>query len=88
MACTNRCIFHHSSRPSDCEYPDGRLDCAGNGYDIIQCYLKHYGNKLAGDAAPRLMEEFCHLLMANNDPEMWPDIGLDQEQVKEYRKEV
>lgn len=41
--------------------------CAADDWDIVQCFLKHYGETLKEDGGIRLMDSMVHLVLDNDD---------------------
>lgn len=65
------CIF--KERPADCAFGIANRACAATGFQIAQCYLSHYGNRLRYRAEIDLMDEFVHLLRENDNDEKWDE---------------
>jgi len=62
------CIF--TERPKDCQHGIyGSRECTGRDWEILKCYMDHYGNKLVKDAPLRLIDSFTHILVDNDDVE-------------------
>jgi hypothetical protein len=63
------CIFRQ--RPKDCKFAvftdPKRLDCAVSGWELIHCFDEHYGNPLAKDGGLRIIEEFIHRVIENDE---------------------
>ena len=59
------CVFRE--RPTDCARPVDRRLCAGTDWEIVKCYLDHYGNRLTTTAPIRLMDAFIHVVINNDD---------------------
>jgi hypothetical protein len=68
MANFGTCIFHLRSIPQSCEFNHpGTVKCSALDFHIVQCFLGHYGNRLAKDAPIRLIDAFTHLILDNDD---------------------
>lgn len=65
MADFGTCIFRE--RPEDCQHRIDSRGCAAGDWQILQCYLAHYGNTLVKDAPVRLMDSLVHVLLSNDE---------------------
>jgi len=42
-------------------------ECGAEDWDIIRCYLDHYGNPLKADGGIRILDAIVHLVLANDE---------------------
>ena len=59
------CIFREV--PGDCGNHVGRRECSASDWEILKCYVDHYGNTLVKDAPIRLMDSLVHILLSNEE---------------------
>lgn len=68
MAHFGTCIFRE--RPKDCQHGvNGSRECTGRDWEILKCYLDHYGNTLVKDAGIRLIDSLTHIILNNEEVE-------------------
>ena len=62
------CIFRE--RPKDCQHGiDRSRECAARDWEILECYMSHYGNTLVKDAGIRLIDSLTHIILDNDEVE-------------------
>jgi len=60
------CIF--KEKPGDCKHGiDRSRECSARDWEILKCYMEHYGNTLVKDAPIRLIDSFTHIILENDD---------------------
>jgi len=59
------CIFRQ--RPKDCRFPVDKVGCSASEWELIHCFDEHYGNPLAKDGGLRIIEEFIHRVIENDE---------------------
>jgi len=65
------CIFKLKEKPDDCKHGLERSrECSASDWEIISCFMLHYGNLLVADAPIRLIDAFTHIILGNESEEI------------------
>ncbi len=71
------CIFKLREKPVDCRNgADRSRQCAASDWELVSCFMAHYGNLLVADAPIRLIDAFTHIIV-DNENEVFGEEGAD-----------
>lgn len=65
------CIFKLKEKPNDCKHGMERSKvCVATDWELVTCFMGHYGNLLVADASIRLIDAFTHIIVDNESEEI------------------
>lgn len=65
------CIFKQKEKPGDCQYGiEHSRECSATDWELVNCFLLHYGSLLVADAPIRLIDAFTHIIVDNESEDI------------------
>ena len=65
------CIFKLKEKPGDCQHGiDRTRECSASDWELISCFMLHYGSLLVADAPIRIIDAFTHIIIDNESEEI------------------